>query len=162
DGNVYYSTWSHSVAGYYTDPDNAPSACVVRIPAGSNTIDEDWTRDLIQYTEGRPVINLQYAGDNKFIGSVFHAEHATPPIDMDQVWSANWRMWLFDLEAETASVIEGSDWNDGGFSLFRFDGNTYVVVTTMDSAESIGYVLEDDDVKEVFRVAGAGYQIGKL
>jgi hypothetical protein len=162
DGNIYYSTWSLYVAASYQNPDQSPPACAVRIPAGSNRIDESWTRDLADYTDGRPVINLQYAGDGKFLGSVFHEEHASKPIDTEQVYGANWRVWLFDLAAETAAPLEDSDWNDGGFSLFRFDGKTYVVVTTMDSAESIGYQLSGDKLKEVFRVSGAGYQIGKL
>jgi len=161
-GNVYYSNWVHLIAARYTNPDKAPKPCVVRIPAGSTEIDQDWTRDLTELTDGRPVMNLQYSGDGKFIASVFHEERAQKPIDSDQVYAPHWRMWSFDFEAGTAEPVDGVEWNDGGFSTYRIDGHTYVLVTTSDSASTFGYEIKGKAGEQLFHVSGAGYQIGKL
>ena len=161
-GYIYYSSWLHSIAANLTQ-EGEPSPCAVRIAPGANAIDEAWTRNLGDYTGGRPAINLQFIGDGLFVASVFDIERTTAPIDTDQVFSANWQLWSFDLEAGSAAPVEGIEWNDGGYSLHRFDGRTYVLVTTQDSATTIGYALGPGAVAtEAFRVAGAGYQIGLL
>lgn len=162
DGNVYFSNWVHANVAVLLNPDQSAKPCAVRIPPDSTEIDSAWTRDLSELAEGRQVMNLQYAGDGKFVAAVFYRERTTDPLDEEQISAANWRLWQFDFEANEARPIEGVEWNDGGYGLYRFDEHTYVIVTATDGSETFGYQLDGDQGSQVFHVAGSGYQIGQL
>jgi hypothetical protein len=162
DGNLYYSNWVHAVAAAYQAPAEAPPPCAVRIAAGATAIDESWTRDLTALTGGRPVMNLQYAGDGTFVAAVFDESRAELPVDDDDVYGANWEVRRFDLAAGTSTPVTGIEWNDGGYTVYRFDGTTYILVTIADGGETLGYRLDGTTATEVFRVPGAGYQISPL
>lgn len=114
DGTTYVSSqWNSPFRHLFG---LAPAPCVVRVlPDG--TLDEDWTTDLTDRTDGRFVMNFRYLRGNKAIGNVVYHEELGVSFDgeydsaiEDVLWEGGHvRAWLFDLEDGTAKEIEGID-----------------------------------------------------
>jgi hypothetical protein len=148
-GNTYFSTWSYGpILGLFGA---GPELCVRRITPDSE-LDESWTPDLTEWTEGRPVSVLRYLRDGKAVGTVLHIDDAVD-VDFSAGYSeeaaskldSHWKLWLFDLEAETARPIEGID-DDVGSAFFssNLDDRTFLFVPNAEWSESTVYELDSD------------------
>jgi hypothetical protein len=111
-GNSYLANWDYyptrALYGLARPP------CVRRLlPDGS--LDQSWTPDFTQWTGGRHVMNWKYVRDGKAIGNVLHHEQlgssftgAIDPDVQDAIENGeHYRPWLFDLQAQTATPIDG-------------------------------------------------------
>jgi hypothetical protein len=144
-GNTYFSTWTYgpTLGLYGLGPDN----CVRRI-ASDATLDEDWAPDLSEWTGGRPVGVFRYVRDGKALATVLHTDEVeldfTGAYDEEEAaeLDAHWRLWLFDLEAETALPIDGIDGVASGWFWASFDGRSFVFVPNADW--SVSKVFEVD------------------
>lgn len=132
-GYTYYGTWdfpgTRAIFGEGPDP------CVARLKPDL-TLDEAWTTDLMDLTEGRYHNNFRYVGGGRAVANVLHHEL----IDAD--WEAgydadvaarlaeggpHWKVWLFDLVAWSAKPVEGVDVEVGSGAQFAvLDGRTFL------------------------------------
>ncbi|MET0411711.1 MAG: hypothetical protein ABW217_10470, partial [Polyangiaceae bacterium] len=157
-GNTYFSTWSYDpILGLYG---LGPDTCVRRIKPDA-TLDEDWAPDLSQWTDGRPVNVFRYMRDGKAVGTVLHIDEVD--IDFEAGYDedeaaeldAHWRLWLFDLEAETAQPIEGIEGIGGGWFWSNFDGRTFLFVPNEDWSASKVFELDiEGNATERFEATG--------
>jgi len=114
--------------------------------------------DLRALTQGRGVVNFRYVGGGKAIAAVLHAEEYGADFDFgryvenaDEFWanSANFhRLWMIDLDAQTANPVEGIDAFDFVSPWFFhavIDGRTFVFLsegTTNVVSQTIVYELD--------------------
>lgn len=138
-GNTYFSTWTYGpVLGLYG---LGPETCVRRIKPDSS-LDESWAPDLAAWTGGNPVNVFRYMRDGKAVGTVLHVDEAG--IDFSRGYDeedalaldSHWRLWLFDLESETARPIDGVEGIGAGFFYAEFDGRAFVSVPNADWSRS--------------------------
>jgi hypothetical protein len=155
DGNIYFSNWVFGVLGALTL--DKPSTCAVRIPAGSDQLD-DWTFRFADVTDGREGAALAYIGDGKMLMSVFHEERVeisehTSPADLEG--SADWRYWTLDLETMQAEPVNAIDFNAGGLYAERIEGRLYLLVPSADYGSTTAYGWDDDgEVSKAWRITG--------
>ena len=146
-GNTYFSTWSYGpTLGLYG---LGPELCVRRITPES-TLDESWAPDLTTWTGGRPVNVFRYMRDGKAVATVLH----TDEVDIDYAagyaedeaaeLDTHWRLWFFDLEAETARPIEGIEDVGSGFFWANFEGRTFLFAPNLDWSRSSVFELDAD------------------
>jgi hypothetical protein len=156
EGAIYFSNWVFSIAA--TLMQGKPSACAVRIPAGSDQLDAEWSLTFADVTDGREAAALQYLGDGKALMSVFHDERASIDRETDPnelIATANWKFWAIDLETFEASPIDELGWHAGGVYGERVDGQYYLLVPSADYAETVVYqVSSDGSAEERWRTTG--------
>lgn len=149
DGSIYFSNWVFSIAP--TLVDGKAHACAVRIPSGSDALDDDWSLTFADVTDGREAAALQFLGDGKALMSVFHHERAeiSPEVDRNElVSSGNWRFWTVDLGTLEASPIESIGWHAGGVYGTRVDGRYLLLVPSADYSSTTAYELFPDGTAE--------------
>jgi len=146
-GNTYFSSWSYGpILGLYG---LGPELCVRRITPDS-ALDASWTPDLSAWTGGRPIKVFRYMREGRAVATVLHADEVD--IDVNAGYDEevaleldnHWRLWLLDLEAETARPIDGIEGIGSGFSWANFDGRTFVFVPNADWSRSSVYELDID------------------
>jgi hypothetical protein len=131
-GNTYFSAWTygHGISLYGV----GPRQCVARITP-DNTLDETWNPDLRSWAEGRELAVFRYMRDNKAIATVlepgevqadFSGEY-DPDVD-DALTGDVWRLWLFDLETQTARPIDGIGAMNRTFNSVAVDGRTFIML----------------------------------
>lgn len=167
-GNSYFSTWEYAaLRGLMGDP--AP--CVVRVtPEGE--LDTSWPPDMTAWTGGRLFKLFRYVGDGKAIALVLHDEEFDDVdyagLDVDAFYELeglHYRLWLFDLEQQTARPLEGIAPEDTSstYSLARLDDRTFVFTSATDFSSTKVFELgADGAVSERFEVPGLVYQWLKL
>jgi hypothetical protein len=158
DGNTYFSPWTYGPALSLFG--EGPSPCVRRVK-NDGTLDEDWAPELSAWTGGRPVQVLRYVGDGKAVGTVLHLDEVSGDFtsgydeELALELDAHWRLWWFDLEAETANLIDEIGSSGSGFNLSTLGGRTFVFVPNGDWSETTAFELgPDGHGSERFRVPG--------
>ena len=147
DGNTYLSAWTFGpVLSLYGV---GPELCVRRIKPDA-TLDEAWAPDLTTWTDGRPVKVFRYLRDGKALATVLHTEELDADFsqaydpDVDTEAESHYRLWLFDLHAETAAPVDGVGEMNSGFHSATLDGRTFVFVPTEDWSATEVYEVELD------------------
>jgi hypothetical protein len=106
------------------------SACVVRIPAGSQEL-EDWSLSYAS-VNGREGAVLAYLGQGKWLFSSFLGDPAAfnPQTDdwFDWLFGDTWQLELLDPATKTSTVLAGLPKNGGGYYTARFEGVTRVLL----------------------------------
>jgi hypothetical protein len=127
-GNLYFSNWVYSPGATLLYGDD--SACTVRIPAGSSSLD-DWSLRYADIT-GREGAVLGYVGQGKWLYSSFLGDPAlyNPATDdwFDWLFGDTWQLEVLDPVARTSNVIADMPKNGGGYYSARFDEVTHVLV----------------------------------
>ena len=157
-GNTYFSPWTYgptlSLFG------EGPATCIRRVKL-DGTLDTEWTPDLSEWTEGRPVQVLRYVGDGKALATVLHVEEVNGDfssgydealaLELDQ----HWRLWELDLEAETAQPIQEIAASGSGFNMSQIDGRTFVFVPNETWSVTTVFELEGNGhARELFKSPG--------
>lgn len=162
EGNTYFGTWNYlGTLALYGD---GPAPCVARVRADL-TLDEDFTTDLTDSTDGRYVNNFRYVGGGKAIGNVLHHEELEADFETtfdpdvsDQISTSgsHWRLWVFDVEAGEAQPIDGIDVDvSSGAQFAVLDGRTFVFLPYDEWKRSAVYELDDEGrATKRFDVAG--------
>lgn len=165
-GYTYFGTYDYSpLRALYGE---SPAPCVARI-APDGTLDESWTTDLTDLTEGRYSMNFRYIGDDRAIANVLHHEvfdvDFTDELNFDVVdasWGTgdHWRLWLFDLKAGSARPVEGIDVALGSGAQFAIlDGRTFVFIPFDDYSKTMIYELNSQGrASRHFEIPGNVYQ----
>lgn len=152
DGNVYFSAWSYSgLLALYGD---AAAPCAVRVRPDL-TIDDSFTTDFTDWTDGRYVANFRYIGGGKAIGNVLmHEELEAIGADFagdyqpdigDVLWTSgpHWKLWVFDVEAKTAQPLANVGVEVASIAQFStFDDRTFVFLPYDDAASSKIYEVD--------------------
>lgn len=128
-GNMYFSTWTGRVGLALTRGAEPP--CGVKVPAGSESVDEAWTKPWTGLTMGRQGAALRYDAAGTALLSVFHNERipydsSTDPFML--VGTENWRIWRVNLSTLQATPIESVDFNSGASLYSRIGDANYVLV----------------------------------
>lgn len=158
-GNTYLSPWTYGPAlGLFGE---GPETCIRRLNSESR-LDEAWTPDLRSWTGGRPVQVFRYLKDGKALGTVLHVDEVEGDFtagydpDLDAELSSHWRLWLFDLEQETAQPLRGIGATSPGFSMDTVDDRTFVFLPKEDYSETTVYELDLEGAATArFTVEGA-------
>jgi hypothetical protein len=149
DGYTYYGTWTFQ--GTRALFGEGPKPCIARLKPDL-TLDEDWTTDLRDLTDGRHVNNFRYIGKGRAIGNVLH--HEMLDVDWDRGYDADvaetidqsgehWRLWLFDLDEGTAKPVDNIDVaTSSGAQFAVLDGRTFVFLPYDDWGRTKIYELD--------------------
>jgi hypothetical protein len=158
EGNTYLSPWTYGpTLGLFGE---GPDTCIRRLNSEAR-LDEDWTPDLREWTQGRPVQVFRYLRDGKALGTVLHVDEVEGDFDsgfdedLATELDSHWRLWLFDLEAETAQPVRGIGATSAGFSMDNVDNRTFVFVPNEDWSATTIYELDlDGEATARFTVRG--------
>jgi len=127
-GNLYFSNWVYSPGATLLYGDS--SACAVRIPAGSQTLD-DWSLSYAALN-GREGAVMAYLGQGKWLYSSFLGDPATynPQTDdwFDWLFGDTWQLEMVDPTTKASTAITGLPKNGGGYYTARFDGVTRLLM----------------------------------
>jgi hypothetical protein len=164
-GNIYFSNWVWPTAG--TLMRDAPSPCVLRVKAGEDRLDPEWTLDYREITDGRQGAMFSYLGDGQALISTFYDERTSFDETTDPwsyVGSANWRIWTIDMEGKTGAPLEGIDFNGGAFTPALFDGRRFLSVPGGDSVNWATqlYEIVDGAAEPRVQLPGWSYQFVKV
>jgi hypothetical protein len=166
DGYTYYGTWGFSVKAVFGE---GPKPCIARLKPDL-TLDEDWTTDLRDLTDGRYHNNFRYVGNGKAIANVFYPELLAgvdwagpydPDVDEKVAKSGpHWKLWMFDLKKKQGKPVEGIDVDvSSGAQFAVLDGRTFVFAPYEDWGRTKIYELDkngkasvhSDTVGDVFK-----------
>lgn len=162
DGTVYFSSWGFGVTGPAFD-EKAGKTCIARIKAGEETLDASFTASVASLTEGREGMGFHYLKDDKGFLSVFHKERLAAGQDpKSAIFTANWRIWLVDLNARSAKPVESIPYFAGGGSnIFTIDDRVFILFpTAADYSASAAYeILPDGTAVKRFTSKGWAAQL---
>lgn len=149
EGNLYFSNWVYSPGG--TLLADGPATCAVRIPAGSEQIDRDWTFTYAD-VDGHEGSNLGYLGQGKWLYTSFTntLDNYDPNEDrFGWLFGDHWQLRTLDTKTLGTAPVEGAPLNGGGYFSGRLDGTTHVLLpgdayttTTMYAIGSDGQATE--------------------
>jgi len=148
-GNVYFSNWVYSLGP--TLLSGKKQACAVRIQAGEEQLDSDWSLTFADVTDGREAAALRYVGDNRALISVYHHERVQLDEQEDPAALAdavNWRFWVLELDTLAARPLDDVGYHAGGFATARVDGRAFLRVPSGDYESTDVYELSSDGVAE--------------
>lgn len=165
DGNMYFSNGAFSVASAVLDAEH-PRNCMVRVKAGATSIDEDFTIDFKDLTDGREGSNFFYIKDGLGFFMVYHAERDELGSDAaygQVAYSPSYHLWTLDLKTMEAKIMDGIDYTGGQFVAYRLGERTFVTVPNADySATAIYEVNADGAAEKKFDVQGWAFKMLKV
>jgi hypothetical protein len=132
-GNTYFSSWDYTpLFALYGE---GPAPCVARVRP-DRTLDEDFTTDLTDLTDGRYVMNFRYVRDGWGLADVLYHEELDAdfsgeldPTVLDQIYEfTNFHLWRIDVERGTAEPYEDVGASSFGWSTASIDGRSYLFV----------------------------------
>lgn len=125
-GNMYFSNWVYSPGG--TLLFDGPATCAVRIPAGSEELDADWSFGYAA-ADGHEGATMGYLGDGKWLYSSFTNDPANYEDDWFEWLFGNfWQLRTLDPETMETATVEGAPLNGGGYYTARVEDTTHVLL----------------------------------
>lgn len=164
-GNLYFSNGARSGTSPLFSTEAAKN-CVVRIKAGEDTLDESFTFQFAEVTDGREGAAFRILDRGEAFFAVFHDENVTITPDSDP-WevglSANWRLWRMDLETREAAPIEDVPAFSGQYLSYRFGERTFLSFPSADrSSTSTQEILSSGEVVERFVSDGWAFDMFQI
>lgn len=156
DGNLYFSPWTGG-AGTKLVLDTA-ATCVVKVVADTLKVSKAF--DFADVTDGREGAAFNYAGDGRFVMSIFHHEKIDNLEDVEDPWepigTENWKVWTYDPKTNKAQELDSIPGNSGAIYWFLVDGTAHGLIPTAKYAAASAFDLgkAEDDAKELFDVQG--------
>lgn len=156
-GYTYYGTWSFMDTALFGE---GPAPCIARLDENYE-LDEAWTTDLLDATDGRYHNNFRAVGGNRAIANVFHDEifleehpgmsfeNGYDPDVVEALYASGpwWKLWLFDLETMTGAPVEGVEVDTASGAQFAvLDGRTFVFLPYEEWGRTKIYEIGDDGV----------------
>ncbi|WP_394827846.1 MxcI [Pendulispora albinea] len=161
EGNLYFSNWVFATAAPVFAA-GAPKTCVVKVKAGTDTVDPSFTFNFADVTQGRQAAAFQVIGRGQAFFAVLHDEKidkASAPDPKSAIYGNVWRFWSFNLVTKEAKPIEGIDTFAGGYRATVVNGRTFLLLPRSDYASSVTYeLLPDGTAKRLFESLGWAYQ----
>jgi hypothetical protein len=157
-GDIYFSNWIWPVAG--TLLHDAPSSCVLRVPAGSDTFDPDWTLSYGELSGGHEGGMFTYLGQDQGLVAIFD-ESATPFDSTTDPWDLagrpQWSLWRTDLADGTGAPIDGIPPNSGAYTPALLGDRTLLLVPGEGWARTDVYELTDEGAAPGLDIPGWSY-----
>ncbi|WP_394850483.1 hypothetical protein LZC95_23875 [Pendulispora brunnea] len=168
-GNVYFSSGPGSATQWLYDA-SAPRNCMVRIKAGEDRIDTDFTIRFEELTGGFEAAAFQYYGGDKGFLAVFDHRAVTPvnpnaSIDERRAVneSENWHFWVLNLTTRKAAPMNGIGAFTGQFFSVRLDGRVFVLLPKANYVGTRVYeILPDLSAQFRFESTGWIYEMFKV
>lgn len=146
EGNVYFSPWWHGVGA--TLVLDAAQTCTVVVDPATLTVSE--VLNFSDLAEGRQGTGMRHIGNGNLVFTAFHEEEVDVEAAIEQgdpfsiLETTNWRLWRYDRESGTASVIEDVPSNNGGIYWFEIDGISHALVPTGFYSDTAVYRFDPD------------------
>ena len=163
DGTLYFSNWIWNVGA--TLVYDAKESCVLRIRAGEETFDPDWRFVYNDVTDGREGAMFAYFADGKALMSVFYDDNVRiddETVAPELLSTDNWRMWVVDLDRDSAEELPGLGWNSGAISTFTMENRSFLFVPKEGWVGTEIYEVSDGEAHLNFEVKGWSYLFDKL
>lgn len=163
DDNLYFSNWIWNVGA--TLVGDAPGSCALRVAAGAERFDAEWSLPYAEIADGREGAMFAHLGRGRGLISVFHDERETIGAETapdELVSAASWRLWSVDLETRTGEPLAGLDWNTGAISTYHIDGRAFLLVPGEDWALTQIHEVVAGRAQHVFDVNGWSYQFFRI
>jgi hypothetical protein len=160
DGLIHFSNWTGGPATYYL-LDTAPT-CIATLDPKT---EEVTTKTFASITDGHEGAAFKYAGNGKFVMSVFdevRADIANAEDPASAVAGLNWQLWSYDPASGDAAPITDVDWNSGAIIHNRVDDKLFSMVPGENYATTTVYDVEDLSAKAVFGITGWSFRLFKL
>lgn len=143
-----------------------PKSCALRVKADEDSFDDQWQLNYAEdVTDGREAATLRYIGEGKALLDVFHHDRTEIEDDTDPqelVSTANWRLWLVDLEAKSGEPLDGIGFKGAGLTDVRVGDRTFLMLPNADWSETTAWELVDGEAVPGFTVKGNTYQTVQL
>jgi hypothetical protein len=142
-----------------------PKSCGLRLPAGTDKIDPQWSFSYAAVTGGREAAGLSYLGGGRALLEVFHQERTaidamTDPSEL--ATSTNWRLWTVDLARLTGAPVEDLDFEAGGYTKIDLAGRSLLLLSGEDYANTKVYEVKEGRAVPLFDIRGSSYLIAKV
>jgi hypothetical protein len=160
DGILHFSNWTGG-AGTYWVLDSAQT-CIASIDPETEEVE---TTTFASIADGHEGAAFKYAGNGKFVMSVFDEERAdieNADDPFEPVGGLNWQLWSYDPKSGNAAPIEDVDWNSGAIIHADFDGQLYSMVPGEGYATTTVYAVGDNHAEAAFGITGWSYRLLKV
>ncbi len=160
-GILHFSNWTGGAGTYYVL--GTAQNCVATLDPSTQNVT---TMTFASITGGHEGAAFKYAGDGKFVLSVFDevradAVNADEPFGI--VGGLNWRLWMYDPSTDEATPVNGVDWNSGAIIHAPIGDRVYSMVPGADYASTMVYSLGDDgSAAEAFAITGWSFRLFEL
>lgn len=163
DENIYFS--GHVWTPGLSLTSDYPKSCALRVKAGEDNFDDDWQLNFADVTDGREAASLRYIGDGKALLDVFHDERTDIVEDTDPnelVSTANWRLWLVDLEEMSGAPLESVGFKGAGLTEIKLGDRRFLMLPNADWSETTAWELVGNDAEKRFKIEGNSYEMLKF
>jgi hypothetical protein len=159
DGVLHFSNWTGGAGTHWVL--GSAQTCIASIDPET---EEVATMTFASIADGHEGAAFKYAGNGKFVMSVFDEERAdieNADDPFEPVGGLNWRLWSYDPKSGDAAPIEDVDWNSGAIIHAHFDGELYSMVPGEGYATTTVYAVSGTSADAVFGIIGWSYRLLK-
>ncbi len=139
EGTLYFSNWTGGVGTYYVL--ETAQNCIAVLDTTDDD-DEVTTTTFASFTGGHEGAAYTYAGDGRFVVSVFdevRADAANADDPFAVVGENNWKLWMYEPASGDAAPIDAVDWNSGAITHTWLDNTLYSMVPGEGYASTVVY-----------------------
>lgn len=160
DGLLHFSNWTGGAGTHYVL--GTAANCVATLDPATKKVT---TRSFASITGGHEGAAFKYAGNGKFVLSVFDEvradiENAEDPFT--PVGGLNWQLWSYDPATGDAAPIEGVDWNSGAIIQTVIDDQLYSMVPGEAYASTVTYKIDGNTAEPMFGITGWSFRMFKV
>jgi hypothetical protein len=163
-GDLYFSAGPRVVAAAIYN--GAPSPCVVRIRAGTDVVDANFTGPTMATTGGHHPVAMQWLDDTRYLLGIFHEEKYvySPAISFqDWVYTDAWTFGVYDVATAAYNEVPALGTGYGYFNSTRVDARFYLATTDLQgSATTWRRLLPDGSALPSVTVQGFSTQMFRL
>lgn len=160
DGILHFSNWTGGAGTYWVL--GSARTCVASIDPET---EEVTTTTFASIADGHEGAAFKYAGDGKFVMSVFdevRADIQSADDPFEPVGGLNWQLWSYDPDSGAAAPIEDVDWNSGAIIHANFDGQLYSMVPGEGYATTTVYAVSGTSAEAAFGITGWSFRLLKV
>lgn len=158
DGMIHFSNWTGGVGTHYVL--GTAHNCIATVDPESEKVT---TKTFASITGGHEGAAFKYAGNGRFVLSVFDEERAdidTAEDPFTPVGGLNWQLWSYDPNAGAAKPIDAIDWNSGAIIHNWANESLYSMIPGADYKNTTVYkLLEGEDAESSFAIAGWSFRL---
>lgn len=160
DGQLHFSNWTGGPGVHYVL--GTAQNCIATVDPESQEVT---TTSFASITGGHEAAALKYAGDGRFVMSVFDevradVENAEDPFT--PVAGTNWQLWTYEPASGDAAPIDDVDWNSGAIIHTRVDDQLYSMVPGADYASTVVYAVDGTSAEPAFSITGWSFRLFKV
>lgn len=160
DGVLHFSNWTGGPGVYWVL--GSARTCFASLDPKTNQVE---TTTFASIADGHEGAALKYAGDGKFVMSIFdevRADIESADDPFEPVGGTNWQLWSYDPQSGDAAPIEDVDWNSGAVIHANFDGQLYSMVPGEGYATTTVYAVTDTRAEPAFGITGWSFRLLKV